>query len=212
MEQTNITFMLINNYSVIVFDLGNVLIKFDYNIAIKKLDSIEHNLGKKFYDNYRANYHIHRQFEKGLLTEEEFLEIMLANLDHKVEAEDFCRIYSEIFEPNQEVVSLLPKLKNNYQLILLSNTDPLHKKYGWDKYEFLSHFNYKVLSYEAKSVKPEEKIYRTVEQISQNPSHKHLYIDDIPEYVEAAKQLGWDAIQFLDYNQLYEELRSRGIL
>ncbi len=204
--------MLTNNYSVIVFDLGNVLINFDYNIAIKKLDSIEQNLGRKFYDNYRANYHIHRQFEKGVLTEEEFLEIMLANLDHKVEAEDFCRIYSEIFEPNQEVISLLPKLKNKYQLILLSNTDPLHKKYGWEKYEFLSQFDHKVLSFEANSVKPEEKIYRTVEQFSQSPSHKHLYIDDIPEYVEAAKQLGWDAIQFLNYNQLYEELRGRGIL
>lgn len=204
--------MLSKSYSVIVFDLGNVLINFDYNIAIKKLDLIEPGLGKKFFDNYKNNYHIHRQFEKGLLMEQEFLKIMLTNLDHKIQSEDFCRIYSEIFTPNKDVISLLPILKKKHKLILLSNTDPLHKKYGWEKYEFLKQFDHKVLSFEAKSVKPEEKIYRIVEEYSKSPSHTHLYIDDIAEYVEAAKKFGWDAIQFLNYNQLCGEFQSRGIL
>lgn len=203
--------MLSKNYSVIVFDLGKVLINFDYTIAIRKLDFIEKELGQKFYDFYKNNYHIHRQFEKGLITEEEFLKIMLANLDHKVRAEDFCKIYSEIFTPNQDVIALLPFLKKNYKLILLSNTDSLHKKYGWEKYEFLSSFDHKVLSFEAKSVKPEEKIYRTVEEFTNVRSSRHLYIDDIAEYVEAAKRIGWDAIQFFNYQQLIDELEVRNV-
>lgn len=204
--------MLSKNYSVIVFDLGKVLINFDYTIAIRRFELIEKGLGQKFYDYYKNNYHIHREFEKGLLTEEEFLKIMLANLDYKTSKEVFSKIYSEIFTPNNEVISLLPLLKKNYKLILLSNTDPLHKKYGWEKHEFLSLFDYKVLSFEAKSVKPEEKIYRTVEQFSKVPSDEHLYIDDIAEYAQAARKIGWDAIQFLNYEQLIDELKARSIL
>ena len=110
------------------------------------------------------------------------------------------------------MISLLPLLKKRYKLILLSNTDPLHKKYGWEKYEFLSIFDHLVLSFEVGSVKPEEKIYREVERLSQFPSEEHLYIDDIADYVEAAKKLGWDAIQFIDHTQLLEEFRNRNVL
>ena len=35
-----------NNYSVMIFDLGNVLIPFDYHIVIGKLEKIETGLGK----------------------------------------------------------------------------------------------------------------------------------------------------------------------
>jgi putative hydrolase of the HAD superfamily len=69
-----------------------------------------------------------------------------------------------------------------------------------------------VLSFEAGAVKPEEKIYREVERLSEAPSQNHLYIDDIAEYTKAAKKLGWDSIQFLNYNQLLKELQSRKIL
>ena len=96
--------------------------------------------------------------------------------------------------------------------MLLSNTDPLHKKYGWINYQFLTHFDHLVLSFEVGSAKPEEKIFKAVEELSKASPQKHLYIDDIAEYSEAAKKLGWDSIQFLNYDQLLEELKSRKIL
>jgi putative hydrolase of the HAD superfamily len=199
-------------YSVIVFDLGNVLINFDYKIAVEKFDKMEPNLGKKFFEHHKNNYHIHRAFEKGLIREEEFIRIALSGVDHKVDSDTFAKIYSDIFTPNNDVISLLLILKNKFKLILLSNTDPLHKKYGWEKYEFLSLFDHLVLSFEVGSVKPEEKIYKAVEEFSKLTPQEHLYIDDIAEYADAAKKLGWDAIQFLSYEQLLEEFQSRNIL
>lgn len=204
--------MSAHKYSVIVFDLGNVLINFDYNIAVKEFDKIEPNLGKKFLEHHKNNYHIHRAFEKGLISESEFIEIALSGVKHKVDSETFSKIYSDIFTPNNDVISLLPILKKKLKLILLSNTDPLHKKYGWEKYEFLSLFDHFVLSFEVRSVKPEKKIYQAVEGFSKLTSQEHLYIDDIAEYAEAGKELGWDAIQFLNYKQLLKEFRSRNIL
>jgi putative hydrolase of the HAD superfamily len=198
-------------YSVIVFDLGNVLVNFDYEIAVKKFNKIEPNLGNKFLEHHKNNYHIHREFEKGLISENEFIDIVLKGINHKVDSETFSKIYSDIFTPNKQVISLLPVLKKKFKLILLSNTDPLHKKYGWKAYQFLTQFDHLVLSFEVGSVKPEEKIYKAVEKLSKVSPQKHLYIDDIAEYVEAAKKIGWDAIHFLNYQQLLEELKSRKV-
>jgi len=199
-------------YSAIVFDLGNVLIPFDYNILIKKINGIEPGLGNKFVEYYRSNYSIHRNFERGFIFEEEFVNKMLNVMDNRIDANTFCKYYANIFRVNKEVASLLPILKNNYKLFLLSNTDSIHQKYGWQKYDFLKHFNKLILSHKVGAVKPEEKIYRAVEVASGYSSEEHIFIDDIEEYVEAAKQLGWDGIHFKDYKTLVNELRIRNLL
>lgn len=204
--------MSFQKYSAIVFDLGNVLINFDYKIAVEKFNSIEPDLGNKFFEYHRNNYQIHRNFEKGIINQDEFVKIALKGIGHRINYETFSEIYSDIFTSNDEVISLLPILKRKYKLILLSNTDPLHKKFGWDKYTFLDQFDHKVLSFEVGSVKPEEKIYSAVEEYSKSAPQEHLYIDDISEYTETARKRGWDAIQFINYAKLKEELKARDVL
>ena len=198
--------------SAIVFDLGNVLIPFDYTPAINKLNLIENGLGNRFSDFYKSNYHFHRDFERGKISEPEFVTKMLELVDHKIDAETFKKYYADIFSLNDDVISLLPILKKDYKLFLLSNTDPIHQKYGWQKYEFLKYFDKLILSHEVGSVKPEEKIYREVEKASGFPSEEHFYIDDIREYVDSARILGWDAVQFVDYQKLVDDLKSRNII
>jgi putative hydrolase of the HAD superfamily len=201
----------IRKCSAIVFDLGMVLIPFDYSIAVNKLNQIEKNLGNRFIEFYNSNYHLHREFEKGLMTESEFLNKMLTIVDHKLDRETFCKIYSEIFTLNEDVANLLPVLKKDYKLFLLSNTNSIHRKYGWQDCDFLKYFDELILSYEVKSLKPEEEIYRAVEKASGFSSAEHFFIDDVQEYVDAAKIIGWDAVQFVDYKKLVDDLKERNI-
>jgi glucose-1-phosphatase len=202
-----------NKYSVIVSDLGNVLIPFHYDIMIGNFNKIEPTLGNKFFDAYKNHYYeIHRSFERGDLPEDEFINQVLSYLGNKIDKETFCKYYSEIFTVNEDVISLLPKLKKNYRLILLSNTNSIHRKYGWQKYKFLDIFEKLILSYEINAVKPEEKIYKAVESYTKEPPEKHLFIDDVLEYAEGAKKAGWDAIQFTGYNNLIEEFSKRGVI
>ena len=204
--------MSLRKYSAIVFDLGNVLIPFDYTIAINMLNQIEQGLGSRFYEHYKSNYPLHREFEKGRIPESEFVNKMLEVVNHKIDANAFCRLYADIFSLNKDVISLLPILKKNYKLFLLSNTDSIHKKYGWEKYNFLSNFEKLILSFEVGSVKPEEKIYRAVESASGLVCEEHLFIDDIQEYVDGAKNIGWDAVRFDGYNKLVKDLEERHVL
>jgi putative hydrolase of the HAD superfamily len=199
-------------YSVIVSDLGNVLIPFDYNIAFNKLEKIEKGLGRRFLDQYKENYDFHRKFESGFVSENEFLTRLSGFINDKVDRETMIDVYSNIFTVNEDVVSLLPELKKRYRLVLLSNTNIVHQKYAWSKYDFLNHFEKLILSHEVGACKPEEKIYKAVEEYTQLPPDEHIFIDDIFEYAEGAKKLGWDAIQFKNYNQLVNELKSRRII
>jgi len=201
-----------NRISAIVFDLGNVLLPFDYTAAIKKLNQIEPNLGNRFIDFNNSNYPLHRDFEKGVISEAYFLDIMLDAVDHKINVETFCKTFSDIFTANKKIISLLPVFKKDYILFLLSNTNSIHQEYGWKQYEFLKYFDKMILSHEVKSLKPEEKSYREVERASGLSSSKHFYIDDIQEYVAAAKKIGWDAVQFVDYEKLLTDLELRNII
>ncbi len=204
--------MIKRKYSAIVFDLGQVLIPFDYNIFIQAVNKHKDGLGEEFVRKYNQNYHIHRDFERGKISEKDFIAQMLEWLEHKITAEQFVQYWSSIFTLNEDVIGLLPKLKEKYKLYLLSNTNSIHQKYGYQHYDFLKIFDKLFLSHEVGFVKPEEGIYKAVTNYSKLPPEEHIFIDDIAEYVEAAKKLGWDGIQFLSYENLVKDLTVRGIL
>lgn len=199
-------------YSVVVFDLGNVLIPFDYKTALQKLNKIDGSPGDKFWKYYMENYKLHRDFERGDISEENFINKMLEVLENKVDRETFCNLYSKIFTEDKDVTGLLPVLKKDYLLVLLSNTNSLHMEYGWKDYPFLKYFDKLILSHQVNSVKPERKIYLAVEEFTRKPSAEHIFIDDVREYVDAAVNLGWGGIKFDDPEQLIAELRAKGII
>lgn len=204
--------MIKHKYSAIVFDLGQVLVPFDYKYFVEKVNKHKPGIGERFLKLYRENYSVHRDFEKGKVSEKDFIAQMLKYLDYCVDDETFCRYWSDIFSTNDDLIALLPELKKNYKLYLLSNTNSIHKKYGYQHYDFLKLFDKIFLSHEVGFVKPEKEIYRAVEKASGFSSEEHIFIDDILEYVEGAKKIGWDGIQFINNQDLINNFKLRGIV
>ena len=204
--------MIKRKYSAIVFDLGQVIVPFDYKYFVEKVNKHKSGIGETFLELYNQNYSIHRNYEKGLITEAVFISKMLEYLDDCIDGETFCKYWSDIFSVDEKVVSLLPELKKRFNLFLISNTNSIHKKYGFEHYEFLKLFDKLFLSHEVGFIKPEKEIYQAVEKVSGFPSEEHIFIDDILEYVNVAKNLNWDGIQFLGYDDLVKNLKARDIL
>lgn len=194
------------NISVVVFDLGMVLIPFDYNIMLKKLDIIDEGLGKRYYSKYKLNYDIYKEYEKWSISDDEFCDLNINWLENRLTKEEFKVMWSDIFLKETRLTSLLQRIKENYKLVLLSNTCHIHQKYGWEKYQFLKYFDKLILSHEVNAYKPMNEIYKAVENYTQRPPQEHLYIDDIFEYVEKANKLGWKTIHFIDEDDTYNKI------
>ena len=197
--------------SVIVFDLGNVLIPVDPERTVRRLNERQAGLGDLVKRLIVENPEWQKNLEVGAWSKERFLEKIVPRLDGALTGEEVCEYYSEIFELNDDVIALLPKLKKNYPVFLLSNTNEIHQKYGWEKYDFIRLFDEVILSNEVGSAKPDAAIYREAEKRSGKPAAEHLFIDDLIENVEGAKRVGWDAVLFRGYDDLVAEFRERGV-
>ncbi len=195
----------------IVFDLGMVLIPFNYEMARNRLNLLKPGAGDRVMDYVKENYQLFRAFEAGKMTEDEYIPMLMraAEVEGVVSREKFCYIYSEIFSINYDVAELLELLSKKYRVFLLSNTNPVHRKYGYENFKFFKHFEKLFYSDEVGAVKPEEAIYRAVEAYSDLKPEQHLFIDDINDYAEGARRCGWHAIQFFNYKQLVEELKEK---
>jgi HAD superfamily hydrolase (TIGR01509 family) len=62
------------------------------------------------------------------------------------------------------------------------------------------------------AAKPEAKIYREAIARAQCSPEECFFIDDLAVNIEAARELGMEAVQFLSEEQLEKELRARGLL
>ncbi|MBU2444921.1 MAG: HAD family phosphatase [Bacteroidetes bacterium] len=200
-----------HSIKAIIFDLGNVLINFDWSIAEKNLDRIKNNLGEESRKYFKHHPELITSLEKGKLSDNEFLDKCKEELEVKCANEYLAKIFSEIFTPNQELIDILPRLKQKVELYLLSNTNSIHRDYGWGDYKFLSYFKRLFLSYEIGYVKPEKEIFQFVESELDFNKNEFIYIDDIVEYIGAAKNIGWNVIHFRNNEKLFADLSSYGI-
>lgn len=195
----------------LIFDLGNVLIYFDWNIAKERLNQIEENLGNRTTEFLKQNKGLIYALETGKIEQGTFLNEIRLNINSKLSKEELAKIYSEIFWENKELTKLLPELKKNYKLYLLSNTNVIHREYGWKKYKFLKYFDKLFLSYEIGFAKPDKEIYEFVSSSIPFEKNEFVYIDDIEIFIEASRSLGWNAIKFESNEKLIEEFKNYGI-
>ena len=105
--------------------------------------------------------------------------------------------------------SLAPRCR----LALLSNTDPLHLAALETQFSFLRHFpaGTRIYSCRIGASKPAPAIYEAALQALGVQAREALFIDDVAEYVQGARQLGIDAIRFESPSHLREELAKRGL-
>lgn len=196
----------------IIFDLGQVLIPFDWRRGYQALsrhsplppEEIRARIkGERLFD----------AFERGKIEPEELARRIgaLIELDG-MEFRQFRELWSSIFLPETVLPEeMLSNLHKSHRLLLLSNTDAIH--YGWvaEKYSILRHFDDAVLSFEVGARKPEPEIYEAAIRKAACRPDEIFFIDDIQENVEGARRVGIDAVRFESREQLERELRARDI-
>lgn len=126
--------------------------------------------------------------------------------------DNFNKVMKDAIGINPQMYALVETLKSDdITVALLSNIDErlgkLIRGYG-----FYEPFDPCLLSYELGVEKPDPQIYRYLLEKIELPASDILFIDDRLENVEAAKSLGFDAILFSSYEEVYQDLIIREVL
>jgi glucose-1-phosphatase len=200
-----------------VFDLGNVILPFEHRQIAVKLHETSRiqdrftpdDLFKFLFDRDRG---LVNPYEEGLMSSVDFFAKLREKYKLELEFEEFQDIWNIIFEENTEVNDIIIYLKNKgFPVFLLSNTNELHFSYIMERYPIVHSLDEWILSYEVGAKKPKQKIYDTIFEKTEAMRGEVLYIDDVPEYVEAAKTYGLQGLVFKNAKDIWELLRENSI-
>jgi FMN phosphatase YigB (HAD superfamily) len=196
----------------IFFDLGNVIIPFDFRLAYTKLEPLCGYPVTEIPQRMRGTDLVSR-FESGQIASEQFVKEFSAVLELKISYEEFCDLWTSVFLPEPLIQeSLLVNLARRYPLMILSNTNPIHFEMIQANYPLLRQFEHCVLSYEVGALKPAAKIFEEAVARAGCEPGECFFTDDLGANVEAARKHGMDAVLFQSAAQLEEDLRVRGLL
>ncbi|WP_369715217.1 HAD family hydrolase [Leptotrichia sp. HSP-536] len=193
----------------IVFDLGNVLIKFDKDTYLE--EKLPKNKKEAFYNNV-LNTKEWLMLDRGTLTYPEAKKIFKERAPYLSDEIDnfFDKDFFELLLPIKENIELLYKLRNlyKYKLYVLSNFHKDSFEYVFEHNDFFKLFEGCLVSCYFSLLKPEEKIYDTLLYEFGLNSEETLFIDDMNENIEACEKKGMNGLYLPNYTKLNEELEK----
>ncbi len=192
-----------NKTKNIIFDFGGVIIDIDYHLTIEAFKKLGIENFEEQYSKLKQS-DLFDEFERGIITSKEFRDrirnISKLPLTDKQIDDAWNAILIDLPEEN---IDFLGTLKNNYNLFLLSNTNEIHelaftemiqKKFGenvlkkvFDKIYFSHHIHMR---------KPDPEIFNYVLRENNLVAAETLFVDDSPQHVESAKQVGLQTFYF----------------
>ncbi len=180
----------------IVFDFGNVIGFFNHRLATDRLAGFcevsSEVLWRELFNN-----DLEDEYEAGRLSTAELLRLLRERYRWRCTDEVVAAAFGQIFWPNEETVSLIPRLKSKYRLVLGSNTSELHARQFLQQFaDVLGHFHGLVLSYEAGVRKPREGFFRRCVELAGCPPEACLFIDDLAANCAGARACGLQTLHY----------------
>jgi putative hydrolase of the HAD superfamily len=191
----------------IIFDIGNVLIKFD-PLGYLALE----------YEDFETVMTLYREvfqseewalLDEGLIDEDEAVKRVSDRIPKYKETvakliKSWEYFLIEDIKPSIYFLKLFKE--KGYKLYALSNYPKRGFLFTQEKYDFFKLFDGKVISYEVKKLKPDVEIYNSLFKKYALKPEECIFIDDSYPNVEAARGLGMKAVHFRQTSQFLEVL------
>jgi putative hydrolase of the HAD superfamily len=206
-------------YKNLIFDIGDVIIDIDYKATVAEFQKLA-VVDFSTIVSYSKQNPIFDLFETGKISTQEFSGELKQFLRPGTTDEHILAAWNAILiDYPAYKIELLKELKNQYRTFALSNINEIHvntinqevkHRFGIDSFSTL--FHYACYSNEVGYRKPDKEIYKLVLDRENLMPGETFFVDDKAENVEAAKELGIQAVQLTDRNKLKELLAAEGIL
>jgi len=198
----------------VVFDLGGVLIDFDFqraNTAAAKVSGLEvGEVQRRLFSS--PDFFA---FECGAISEHQFHASLEKTLECAVPFEIFRGAWNSIFESEIEstieLVRVLHK-KKELKVGILSNTNVLHFKHLRERMSVLRELEHVYASHEIRCRKPNPESFQHVLQKMSVPAENAVFIDDLSENIAAAQAVGMIGIHATDAKTVARGLTELGLI
>ena len=191
----------------IIFDLGGVLIDWNPRHLYRKIFTDEEEM-EWFLENV-CNSEWNVQQDAGRTFEEAVEQLIPNHPNYRNQISAFHQRWSEMLGgPITETVQLLERLKTEKPCRLLALTNWSNQTFpiALERYQFLKYFEGILVSGDEKMKKPDHEIYHLlIDRYDIIPS-RAVFIDDSLPNVEAAIEVGLQAIYYSNAKQLHKEL------
>jgi HAD superfamily hydrolase (TIGR01509 family) len=178
----------------VVFDLGKVLVDFDYGIAARALarqstappESIRLLIDQS---------PLLIQYESAGISSAQFFETVQSEIGFTGSFDEFANAFADIFTEIPAMTEFQAELHaRSLATCVLSNTNELAVQHVRRRFPFFSRFSDYVLSFEHGVMKPADRIYEIVEERMGVSRDQVLFIDDRPENVAGGERRAWRTI------------------
>lgn len=198
--------------AAIVFDLGKVLVDFDYGIAARRLAE-RSRLNAREVQSVIDHSPLLCRYETGQLDRTGFFTEIRAAIGYQGSLDEFSEVFADIFTPMVEMIELHARLRQRgFPTFIFSNTNDLAVGHIRRRFPFFANFDGYVLSYQERAMKPDPKIYDAVERVTGLRGDRLLYLDDRPENAAGGAARGWQVIQQISPANTWARIRELGLL
>ena len=179
---------------VIIFDLGKVLVDFDYTIAAKKIAARSAKAPADLHA-FLGSSPFLVEYESGRLTRQNFYEAVRKAIEFTGDLEEFGNFFADIFTEMPAMTALHSELRQRgFKTFIFSNTNDLAIEHIRRKFPFFSNFDGYIFSCEVGAMKPHPEIYAAMEKMCGRRGADLIYLDDRAENIAAGAARGWRSI------------------
>jgi len=194
---------------VLLFDLGGVIVRWVGLDELGKIAGLNRDeVGERF-----SASTVFRDYEIGHCEDDIFAEALIAEFNLKIRLSDAKLLWNSwVQESYVGTKEVLTKLRKNYTIACLSNTNALHWGHLPVHINIDDYFDHSYASHLINAAKPNLKSYHiSIQDMNVNPSDIWFF-DDTLINVEAAKTIGMSAYHVDREVGVIPTLRALGLL
>lgn len=203
----------------VIFDLGGVIINLDTNRTIREFNKISQIPFEKLYTQAKQE-EIFDLLDRGKISTSDFLNELKRQIRYTGPTEDILLAWNAmLLDVPEERLDVLVEMKHNYNTYLLSNTcEPhieafereLHEEHGIKN--FNDYFDKVYYSCRIGLRKPNKDIFELVLNENGLKAEETVFIDDSPQHVKAAGELGINAFLLQKNLEIGDLLKQLNLL
>lgn len=199
----------------LIFDLGNVIVDIDYQKALQR---IKEEVSSEFYNKVDGFYltDFHKDYEVGRIDSGTFREEVRTYFQQDWNDDKVDELWNHLLlKIPAERLELILKLRENFQVGVLSNTNLIHihavnkilkEDHGMENFDPI--FDWVFLSHEMGLSKPSSQIYEKMLVDLGTSGDRVVFFDDLIANVEGAKAVGIQAVHVTGPEVIFDYFKN----